>query len=76
MHKVPLQNPSPDFESLEKVLRGEKEPEKVYFVELGIDMEIIKYIIEKVMRQRWIPSTEETQKDYQKSALISKKAPF
>jgi len=69
MHKVPLQNPSPDFESLEKVLRGEKEPEKVYFVELGIDMEIIKYIIENVMRQRWIPSTEETQKDYQKQII-------
>ena len=69
MVEVLLQNPSPDFESLEKVLRGEKEPEKVYFVELGIDEEIIKYITENIMGERWIPSTEETQKDYQKQIV-------
>jgi len=69
MHKVPLQNPLPDFESLEKVLRGEKEPEKVYFVELGIDGEVLKYITENVMREKWIPQGEEIQKDYVKQII-------
>lgn len=55
MYKVPLQNPSPDFERLEKVLRGEKKPERVYFVELGIDGKIIKYITENIMGEKWIP---------------------
>jgi len=69
MHKVPLQNPSSDFESLEKVLRGEEKPQKVYFVELGIDVEIIKYITGNVMGERRTPPTEETQKDYQKQII-------
>jgi len=69
MHRVPLQNPSPDFESLEKVLRGKKEPGKVYFVELGIDGEVLKYIIENVMREKWIPQREEIQKDYVKQII-------
>ena len=29
MSKFPLKNPLPDFEALEKVLKGEKKPEKV-----------------------------------------------
>jgi len=30
----------PDFESFRKVLKGEKEPEKVHFVEWGVDSEV------------------------------------
>lgn len=37
--KIPLQNPSPSFEDFENVLRGRKSPEKVYFMELGVDAE-------------------------------------
>jgi len=52
MLKVPLQKPSPDFESLEKILRGEKQPKRVYFVELIVDLEIMKYIVENYMNKK------------------------
>jgi uroporphyrinogen decarboxylase len=38
--RVPMQNPSPDFDELAGVLKGEKKPEKVHFVELGVDAEV------------------------------------
>ncbi len=63
---LPLRNPSPDFEGLEKVLRGDREPERVYFAELSVDEEIIRYIIEEKMNGRYIPSTEETNEKHQK----------
>ena len=44
--KVPLKNPKPDFEEFEKVIKGEKEAEKVHFVELFADPEIMTSIIE------------------------------
>jgi len=50
-----LKNLSPDFESFARVIKGEKEPEKVYFVELLIDEEIKKAVIEKVMGEKWSP---------------------
>ncbi len=58
MSAFPLKNPSPDFETFEKVLKGEKIPEKVYFVELVIDMEIIEFISETMMGTR-IPSFQD-----------------
>jgi len=57
--------PSPDFEDLEKVLRGEKEPEKVYFVELGADGEVVKYITENIIGKQWVPLTKETAEKHQ-----------
>ncbi len=44
--KVPLKNPKPDFEEFEKVIKGEKEAEKVHFVELFADPEIMASIME------------------------------
>ena len=52
---VPLKNPSPDFESFKKVIKGEKEPERVHFVEVTIDPEIQKSIVENLMGEKWIP---------------------
>lgn len=69
MLKVPLQKPSPDFESLEKILRGEKQPKRVYFVELIVDLEIMKYIVENYMNKKWIPLTEENKEDFLKQYI-------
>jgi uroporphyrinogen decarboxylase len=54
-----------DFISFEKVLRGEKKPEKIYFIELRIDEEIIRYFIENVWGEKWVPLTENTLEQYQ-----------
>lgn len=63
MLKIPLQKPSPDFENFEKVLKGEKKPEKVYFVE-DVDPEILKHIVENYMGKKWVPYTRETREGY------------
>ncbi len=47
MH-FPLKNASPNFEEFEKMLKGEKAPEKVHYIEIGIDREVQEYIIDKM----------------------------
>ena len=64
MSKFTLPKPKPDFESLEKVLKGNKKPEKVYFVEFLIDLEIIKYFIENIWGEKWIPISKNTLQEY------------
>ncbi len=64
--KLPLEKPSPDFEELEKVLRGEKKPQKVYFAELSVDEEIIRYVIENIMNGEYNTWTKEPREDRQK----------
>jgi len=44
----------PDFESFRKVLKGEKEPERVHFVEWGVDSEVMEFIVENIMKEKWI----------------------
>ncbi|GAH81523.1 unnamed protein product, partial [marine sediment metagenome] len=39
--KVPLKNPKPDFEEFKRVVKGEKGAERVHFVELFPDPEIV-----------------------------------
>ena len=55
MIKIPLKNPTPDFNNLSDVLAGKKEPLKVIFVEALIDEEIKKYIIENYFHEENIP---------------------
>lgn len=57
MFRAPLKRPLPDFESLESVLKGEKQPQRVHFVELGVDSEVMKYIVENYMSRKWISFT-------------------
>jgi len=64
MYRVPRRKPSPDFETFERVLKGEKEPDKVHLVELGVDAEVVKYICENYLGRKWVPRTEEDGKDY------------
>jgi len=66
--QVPLENPSPDFESLKRVLKGER-AKKVHFVELGIDKEIKEYITENLLGKKWIPLTSESKENYWKQEI-------
>ena len=69
MYQIPLPNPSPNFHNLEKVLRGEAQPQRVYFIEALIDDEIIQYVRENIMNQVYVPLTEETKEDYIKQTI-------
>ncbi len=55
MYKAPLKKPEPDFDSLVRVLKGEKKPEKVYLVELGVDGKVMQEITERYLDRQWIP---------------------
>ena len=69
MFKFPLKNPSPDFESFRQVLKGEKKPDKVYFVELGVDIEVMRFITENLMGEKWVSLDYD---DFFKNANFSK----
>lgn len=75
MSTFPLKKPSPDFEAFEKVLKGEKTPEKVYFVELVIDMEVIQFISKTMMGTR-IPSFRDIWEEKAGKFLAGKKYSF
>lgn len=44
----PLENPQPDFETFREVLMGEEKPDKVYFAELGVDIDMINALAKKI----------------------------
>lgn len=69
MVKVPLQKPLPDFENLERVLKGEKDPNKVHFVELTIDVEVMEYIVSNYMNKKWTSPTEENKEAFLKQYI-------
>jgi len=51
LFSFPLENPHPDFESLQRVILGQAPPEYVLFVELNVDEEMQKYVLENLMGQ-------------------------
>jgi len=55
MITFPLENPLPDFQKFKEVLKGERKPEKVHFVELLVDEEIIRFITQNVFGDKWTP---------------------
>ena len=57
MIKFPLANPKPDFNNLAAILAGKKEPDKVPFVEMLIDEEIKKILIEEYFEEKNFPPT-------------------
>ncbi len=57
--KSPFRQPEPDFEGLERILRGQASPERMRFVELGIDPEIMKAVSEGCFGIDWIPYSRE-----------------
>jgi len=48
----PLKTPTPDFQQLEKVIKGEKKPEKVHFVEWSVDYEVMGFILSKMLGKK------------------------
>ena len=55
MRNVPLAKPRPDFDEMIRVFKGEKNPEKVYLLEGGVDGKVMKEISERYMNKKWIP---------------------
>ena len=43
----------PDFEEMEKVITGERQPSRVHLVELGVDQEVMRFVTENVFHDRW-----------------------
>jgi uroporphyrinogen decarboxylase len=62
--RIPIENPQPDFETFERVLKGETPPAKVHFAELGIDDEVMQAIVEDGFGERWVPLSDETREAY------------
>jgi len=58
----PLKNPSPDFETFREVLVDRKEPERVHFIEIGIDDEVMTFLSER-MTGETIPSLSRTSEE-------------
>ena len=50
-----LENPAPDFAELERVLKGEQEPQRVHLIELKVDDELLQVIKERYLGEPWIP---------------------
>ncbi len=44
-----LKSPVPNFQQFEKVIKGERESEKVHFVEWSVDYEVMEFILSKMM---------------------------
>jgi len=51
MKNIPSDPWPPDFEELEKVITGRKDPERVHFVELGVDEEVCAYLEQDLSHQ-------------------------
>jgi len=69
MLKVPIKKPKPDFEEFKKVIKGEKDAEKVHFVELLMDLEIKKHITEKFINKKWVEFSEGTKEIFWKQEI-------
>lgn len=62
--KVPLSHPTPDKENFKSVILREKTPQRPPFVELHIDKEVLKEILEKEIGKKWVeplPNDRKTQ---------------
>jgi uroporphyrinogen decarboxylase len=55
MIELPLLKPKPDFDHLVNVLSGRATPEQVMAVELLIDEEVKKFILENLFREKNVP---------------------
>ncbi|HPE68958.1 MAG TPA: uroporphyrinogen decarboxylase family protein [Thermotogota bacterium] len=49
----------PDFESFAAVIQGKRKPSKVHLVELGVDIEVVKAVMEGVFSRHWSDDPQE-----------------
>ena len=66
---LPLKKPKPDFEELKRVIKKEKKAEKVHFVELLMDKEIIDAILENYLDIKPVKNPEDDYEEYWKLYL-------
>ncbi|RLF20599.1 MAG: hypothetical protein DRZ82_01650 [Thermoprotei archaeon] len=61
---LPLEKPEPNFELLVRILKRREEPDKVHFVELGVDYEVMKFITDNLMdpKMRRLPTIDKSLK--------------
>jgi uroporphyrinogen decarboxylase len=62
--RVPLKHPRPDVENFRKVILREKIPARAPFIELHIDKEVIKELLERELDGKWVeplPDDRKTQ---------------
>lgn len=59
-----LDQPSPDFAEVERIIKGEQKPQRVHLVEIGIDAEVLQQLTERYLDASWIPLSGETFDDY------------
>lgn len=67
---LPLKDPKPDFEELKKVIRKEKNAEKVHFVELLMDKEIIDAVLENYLHIKPVKNPEDDYEEYWKQQVL------
>ena len=56
----------PDFEELEKVITGEKEPKRVHFMELAIDHEVVRWVFENLLDRTYVADTDDTYVEFRR----------
>lgn len=71
----PLKNPSPNFELFKKILLGKQLPEKVHFVELGVDYEVMVFIAERILNIKTPEGTDRDRKKKEKLFIDGKDVP-
>jgi len=65
--KVPLKHPKPDIEDFKQIILRKKTPRRVPLVELHIDKEVIKYITEKELGDKWVEPSLNDKKAQEKA---------
>lgn len=66
---LPLKKPSPNFDELQAILKYQKAAQKVHFVELWIDSEVISEILVKYLDECVIYSKDEDPEKYWKQRI-------
>jgi len=61
--RLPLERPSPDFDELAAVLKGDRSPRRVHFVEFAVDVEVIRYVVEHHLGHERPAPGDETPED-------------
>ena len=74
--RVPLQSPKPDIERFLDTINGRKQPEKAPMVEYLIDNAVMKPILEDMMGQTWVDTSDKAeymggQMDFSKENLLT-----
>lgn len=68
--------PSPDFEELVKLLKGEITPNRIPITDLFINDEVLQPYVEEILERKWIARTEDMEAYYQNYVLCYKNMGF